>query len=373
MYGVRPMISLRTVRGILACLLAVGTAGVGVAQGQANRKRPTPTPKPAAAPSPTAAPTPKPYALPAVVATVDGEAIDRGELQRVSETVAGSEGKAMKDFTPEQQGQIYASVLDNILVDKLVTRAAANEVVDPLTVYKRYDALATQYPNPQAFEAQLKKAGQTPNMVRQSILKQAAQEQWLEKQIADEIKVTPQEVEKFYKESPPSKFDQPEVVHAEHILVAVAKDAPPEDALHAEEKALALAERIKKGEAFEEVARKESDDKTARAQLATEEHPASPGNGGDLGWFAADRIMPEFSAAVFKMKPGEVGGPVRTQFGYHLIKLLERKPASTATLDEAREQITAYMVGEKRRIATAKVVAGLRDKAKIETFLPEVK
>ena len=81
--------------------------------------------------------------------------------------------------------------------------------------------------------------------------------------------------------------------------------------------------------------------------------------------------MPEFSAAVFKMKPGEVSGPVRTQFGYHLIKLLERRPASTATLDEAREQITAYLVGEKRRIATAKVVAGLREKAKIETFLPQ--
>lgn len=363
------MIFFRTPRGFLACLLAAGVAGAAVAQAQTNPKRPTP-PKPAAAPT-TGRATPAPAVLPEVIATVDGDSIHKGELQRVSETVAGSEGKAMKDFAPAQQTQIYGSVLDNMIMDKLLTKAANDEVVDPLTVYKRYDALATQYPNPQAFEAQLKKAGQTPDMVRQSILKQTAQEQWLEKQIAGEIKVTPQEVEKFYKESPPGKFDQPEIIHAEHLLVAARKDAPPEDALHAEEKALALLERVKKGEAFEDVARKESDDKTARAQLATEEHPASAGNGGDLGWFTADRIMPEFSAAVVKMKPGEVGGPVRTQFGYHLIKLLERKPASTATLDEAREQIAAYLVAEKRRIATSKVVAGLRDRAKIETFLPK--
>ena len=218
---------------------------------------------------------------------------------------------------------------------------------------------------------QIKKAGETPDRLRQNIHTQIAQQQWLEKQIADEIKVTPQEVEKFYKEGPPAKFDQPETVHAEHILVAVRKDAPPEDALHAEERIQALADRVKKGEAFEDVARKESDDKSARPQLATEEHPASQGNGGDLGWFSQDRIMPEISAAAFKLKPGEVSAPVRTQFGYHLIKVLEKKPANTATLDEARDQITAYLVREKRQQAVEKVVAGLREKAKIETFLPK--
>ena len=304
----------RTVRGFLPCLLAGCVAWASLAEAQTNRNRTSPTPKPTDSPA-TGAATPAPYTLPDVVATVDGESIKKADLQRVATAMAGSEGKTMKDLTPAQQQQTDAAVLESMIVDKLVATAASNEVVDPMAVYKRYDALATEYPNPQAFDEQIKKAGETPDKLRQKIHTQIAQQQWLEKQIADEIKVTPQEVEKFYKEGPPGKFDQPETVHAEHILVAVRKDAPPEDALHAEERIQALADRVKKGEAFEDVARKESDDKAPRPQLATAEHPASPGNGGDLGWFSQDRIMPEISAVAFKLKPGEVSAPVRTWSG----------------------------------------------------------
>ena len=368
LYGVGPMLSPRTVRGFLPCLLAVGVVCASV---EAQSPKPHPTAaKSATSPKPGASPAPS-YVLPDVVATVDGEAIKKADLERVTAELAASEGKAIKDLTPAAQQQAYTTVLDNLVVDKLVSKAAADEAVDPMAVYKRYDALASQYPAPQAFADLLKKSGETPDRLRETLRKQLAQQQWLEKQIADQIKVAPQEVEKFYKESPPGKFDQPELIHAEHILAAVRKDAPPEDALAAEDKINALAERVKKGEAFDQVARKESDDKSAQAQLATTQHPASPGNGGDLGWFSQDRVMPEFGAVAFKLKPGEVSTPVRTQFGYHLIKVLERKPASTATLSEAREQITAFLVSEKRQKAVAQVVKGLQEQSKIATFLPK--
>ena len=157
--------------------------------------------------------------------------------------------------------------------------------------------------------------------MRQNLRIQIAQQQWIEHQVADQIKVTPEEAEKFYKEGPPSKFDAPEMVRASHILVSVAKDAPPEDALAAEQKIDALAVRAKKGESFEELAKANSDDPNAKK------------TGGDLDYFSRERIMPEFADVAFKLKVGEIGGPVRTQFGYHLIKVTDHKAAHTATFD----------------------------------------
>ena len=113
-----------------------------------------------------------------------------------------------------------------------------------------------------------------------------------------------------------------------------------------------------KGEDFATVARDASAD------------PSKPTSNVDLGYFSQDRIMPELGAAAFKMKVGEVSAPVRTQFGYHILKVLDRKPAHTAPLDEAREAITEFLKQEKRQKAEAELLAGLRAKAKIETFLP---
>ena len=293
-----------------------------------------------------------------MVATVDGDPIKGADLLRLAQALAADQGKSLNDVSPESKQQAYRSVLNTMIDDKLVSAAAANETVDDMEVEKRYAALVAQYPNPAAFDAQVKKAGETPEKIKQSVRGQLAQQQWLEKQLAPQTTVTPQEVEKFYKEGPASKFDQPETVHAEQILVPARRDAPPEVALAAEDKARALGERVKKGEDFVTVAKDANGD------------PAKPANNVDLGYFSQDRIMPELGAAAFKMKVGDVSGPVRTQFGYHIIKVLDRKPAHTAPLDEARPAITAFLTQEKRQKAETELLAGLRAKAKIETFLP---
>lgn len=80
--------------------------------------------------------------------------------------------------------------------------------------------------------------------------------------------------------------------------------------------------------------------------------------------------MPEFADVAFKLKVGEVSAPVRTQFGYHLIKATDHKAAHTASFDEAHEQIDAYLRDEKRRAAVANLIQSLKENAKIETFLP---
>ncbi|MGV8998050.1 MAG: peptidylprolyl isomerase [Parvibaculaceae bacterium] len=124
---------------------------------------------------------------------------------------------------------------------------------------------------------------------------------------------------------------------ASHILVATKAEA---DKIEAE---------IKGGKTFDDVAKAESKDTSAA-------------NGGDLGWFKKEDMVPEFSKAVVTLKVGEVSAPVQTQFGWHVIKLVAKRAAPKPTLEQAQEQIMRSLVGAEGN----KLMEGLRKSAKIE-------
>ncbi|HBB92242.1 MAG TPA: hypothetical protein DC042_11130 [Bacteroidales bacterium] len=104
-------------------------------------------------------------------------------------------------------------------------------------------------------------------------------------------------------------------VRASHILVGIKMDAPAADTLLAYRKTMAIRDRLVKGESFEAVAREVSDDVSAAT------------NGGDIGYFPVLQVVYPFETAVFTQKPGEISMPVRTQFGYHLIKVTDKQPS----------------------------------------------
>jgi peptidyl-prolyl cis-trans isomerase C len=148
-----------------------------------------------------------------------------------------------------------------------------------------------------------------------------------EKAIANAKKVTDADVEKFYNENP-DKFNMGESVNASHILV------------DSEEKALELYAKIALGEiSFEDCAKANSS-------------CPSKDNGGSLGDFGRGQMVPEFDAAVFTMEVGEVTSvPVKTQFGYHLIKLNSKSEAKTAPLTEVKDGIRGMLESENQRAA----------------------
>jgi len=86
--------------------------------------------------------------------------------------------------------------------------------------------------------------------------------------------------------------------------------------------------------------------------------------------FAKDRMVPEFANAAFSQKPGEISDPVKTQFGWHVIKVTEKKPAGTVPFEEVKDQITAYLKSAKQREAVQAVLKKLKDSAQIESTLP---
>jgi len=133
-------------------------------------------------------------------------------------------------------------------------------------------------------------------------------------------------IEKYYQEHK-DEFRRGEQARARHILIKVAPDASPNDQASAKLKAEGIAKIARSGADFAELARKHSQDEGTRDQ------------GGDLGWFGRGRMVKEFEDAVFGHKPGEIVGPVKSQFGWHIIKVEGFRPAQVRPLDEVREQV----------------------------------
>jgi peptidyl-prolyl cis-trans isomerase C len=126
-------------------------------------------------------------------------------------------------------------------------------------------------------------------------------------------------------------------VHARHILVET------------EDKAKEIKAQLDKGADFAELAKKESKDPGAS-------------DGGDLGFFTKDQMVPEFSAVAFALEPGKISDPVKSQFGWHIIKVEEKRNRKAPDFDQVKAQIESYVT----RKAQADYVAKLREGAKIE-------
>lgn len=116
-------------------------------------------------------------------------------------------------------------------------------------------------------------------------------------------------------------------IRASHILVRLDKNAPPEDTLVAYKKAMAIRDRLVNGEDFGKVAAEVSDDPSARDTEASQYRPARKGNMGDLGYFTVFDMVYPFETGAYNTEVGKVSKPVRTDYGYHLIKVTDKEPA----------------------------------------------
>ena len=146
-----------------------------------------------------------------------------------------------------------------------------------------------------------------------------------------------------------------EEVHARHILVrAPAGDKKASDAAKA--KIEAVIARLNKGEDFATVAKEVTED------------PSGKANGGDLGYFTKTQMVPEFADVAFKLDKGKISGPVKTQFGWHVIKVEDKRVKPPPKFEEVKAQIEQFVV----RKAQAEMVQKLRAENKIEKFYKPV-
>ena len=148
------------------------------------------------------------------------------------------------------------------------------------------------------------------------------------------VEVTDAEIQEYY-QSETDRFSLPHQIRARHLLLKVEKGASPEQEQKVREKALQLRARIAQGEDFATLAQKFSED------------TASAPKGGDLGYFKKGDMVKPFEQVAFSLKAGEVSEPVRTPFGFHIIRVEDIKEARVQPLDEVRETIRAEIRKEK--------------------------
>ena len=227
-----------------------------------------------------------------VLASVGGQPITESDLE--SAVARMSSGRGRNFNTPEGR----QAVLEQLIVRELFLQDARKSMLE-------YDP---------AFKAQLQQ-------VKDELLYQFAVTKTLER-----VKVTEEEIQNFYTENP-EEFKGQETVAASHILVDT------------EEKANEILAAVQNGEiTFEDAAMQYSS-------------CPSKARGGSLGEFGHGQMVPEFDQACFSMEEGQIAGPVKTQFGYHLIRLDKKNEPKPVKLSEAREMIREHLMEEKSQKA----------------------
>jgi peptidyl-prolyl cis-trans isomerase C len=255
---------------------------------------------------PARAQTPDP-----VIAKVNGVDIHESDLKSAEE-----EAGQIPQMPPNAKREYLISFLTDMV---LVTQAAeAKKIADAPDFKKRLEFARNKLLMSKLFD-----------MTGKEALTDAA----MKKVYDDAVKQLPEEQE----------------VHARHILIrADAKDEKASKA--AEDKIKAIIVRLNKGEDFAKVAGELTED------------PSGKANGGDLGFFTKEQMVPEFSTAAFEIAPGKISGPIKTQFGWHVLKVEEKRKKPAPTFDEVKAQIETYVV----RKAQADLVTKLRAEGKIE-------
>jgi peptidyl-prolyl cis-trans isomerase C len=176
--------------------------------------------------------------------------------------------------------------------------------------------------------------------------------QYLQKEVISKIKVTEKEAKAYYDKNP-DLFKSPEQIKARHILIQVPKEAPEEEKKKLKEKADDVLKKVKAGEDFAKLAADFSDDTGTKSK------------GGELGFFSKGSMVPAFEQAAFALKPGEVSELVETDFGFHVIKVDEKKEAVSEPFETIKEKVTKQALREKQETKVSEFVEQALKKAKV--------
>lgn len=295
-------------------------------------------------------------------AKINDQVITVGELEKAFDNVAKARGMSAASMPAEQKQMILHRMLDQMVEDKLVDAASADIKLSDDDIKTELDRITKEAGGSQeALTQKLASFGETMDSFKKELPKRVRQRRWVEAQVSALAKeATETEAKDFYEKNP-NYFKTPEQVRASHILFRLTPQDPEDKVAEASKKANAALERVKKGEDFAKLAEELSED------------PSAKQNKGDLDFFGAEgQMVKEFSDEAFKMKVGDVSDmPLRTQFGLHIIKVTDRKEARTVPFEEAKEKITGHLNNQGKGEAVQKVLAGLREKAKVDILLPQ--
>ena len=291
----------------------------------------------------------------ATVARVNGKEITLAELNQAKKIILAN--KPGLQIPPLLQKEFEMQALNQLISSELLFQASQNLEIKDLDkqAAEKLAEIKKGFPDAKDYARELQKIGVDEKSLLESTRRDLAIAYFVNTQIASHIKVSEEEIRKFYDQNP-DKFRQEESVRARHILIGLDNKAGIEEKKGAREKAEKLHKELVIGADFATLAK---DNSTC---------PSSK-QGGDLGYFSKGRMVPQFEQAAFALEPGGLSDVVETPFGYHIIKLVDRKKAEEISLSSAEDKIENYLNAQKANGAIEVFVGEARKNAKIDVLL----
>lgn len=287
-----------------------------------------------------------------IVARVNGAAINAVELRRAEKIL-------LRGQTPpaDQQAAVDKQAVEQLISAELLYQAGAKLEIKDLDKQVD-DKLAegkARFKDEQAFKKAIGDLEMDEKDLREYTRRDLLITHLIETTFVPKATVTEADARAFYDKNL-DKFTRNESVKASHILIGVDAKASAEEKKKAREKAEALRKEIAEGADFATLAKGNST------------CPSSQ-RGGDLGFFSAGQMVPEFEKAAFALKPGEVSDVVETQFGYHIIKVTEKKPAEITPFKDVKGKIEEFLKGQKVNELIQAYIEDAKKSATIEILL----
>ncbi|MEE2645124.1 MAG: peptidylprolyl isomerase [Myxococcota bacterium] len=291
-----------------------------------------------------------------LIAKVNGTPVSLSDFQskydRLAQTFKRRNRPIPNRLAKRYRESILKRLVDSVLIDQEAKRRqvkVSNEDLEAeFTRYKemfRTEERFTRYLESASLNAEQIRKNLQGNLILKALLA-----------VDSSAAVTDEELQRYYDQNQ-NRYQSKEQVHARHILIKVAQDADEAAVEAAKQRALAALKRAREGEDFAALAGELSEGPTKS-------------RGGDLGFFGRGQMVPPFEKAAFALEANKISEPVRTRFGWHIIKHLARKAGSTKSFDEVKESIRKLLTSRASRKARSTLLQRLRSEATIESYLP---
>ncbi|HZO52973.1 MAG TPA: peptidylprolyl isomerase [Bryobacteraceae bacterium] len=281
---------------------------------------------------------------------INGEFVDDSAIRQEASALRPRVQAELEEMDPiAAQMQLWEWAQDAV-VERILLRQAALASTEPLDEELVLRTISQMFPpagDLESCEPGATRAGVDPVEARKEVEARLRVDQLIERLFASAPRPKPKEVLDFYKQHRDA-FQRPPMVQASHIVKNVTETTTEEDALAAIQKA---QEALRDGKPFAEVADEISD---------------CAGQGGMLGWFPLGEMVDEFDNVVFALQPGETSPVFRTEFGYHIAVLHDRKPGGLVPLDEVRDQIEQELLRARHEEIIGGFLENLRSKAEVK-------
>jgi len=293
-----------------------------------------------------------------VLARVNGTDIPSGHLERALKLFLERNSQDPGSVPAARIQDLRKELLESLVSSELLyqaSKAAGISVADD-AIAQQIQLLQSRFPSEAEFTKYLQDQGLTPDEMKEQARRNLATDQLIKRDVDSKVSVSDQDIADYFEKNK-ERMRRPEAVKLSEIFAAADSRTSADARNKARQKIELLLKEVRGGKDFAALARQFSESPDAK-------------DGGEMGYVSRNGSLPVLSEAAFKLKVGEVSDVVETPFGYHILKVTDKRAAGDVTLTEAKPQISALLTQQKEREAFNAYLTALKTGARIEILTP---